>query len=122
MVRGRLGKGSSRPQEQEESHRRRVAELEAAATSSSHELQVRQLNADLGRPFDDAPVGLCKLDTDLRYVHINKWLARINGLPVAAHLGKTIVIPCRCGVERSQRFLQVPPQKVQFNGGVQLDG
>ena len=37
-----------------------------------------------------APVGLCVLDLDLRVVEINDWLARINGLPVAEHIGRTI--------------------------------
>ncbi len=37
-----------------------------------------------------SPVGLCYLDTDLRFRYINEWLARINGLPVEAHLGRKI--------------------------------
>jgi len=37
-----------------------------------------------------APVGLCYFDTGLRFLYINEWLARINGLPVEAHLGNTI--------------------------------
>ena len=42
-----------------------------------------------------APVGLCYLDRDLRYVEINRWLARINGLTVEQHLGRTLdeVVP-----------------------------
>lgn len=36
----------------------------------------------LKRSLDDAPIGLCYLDTDLRFVHINEWLAKINGVPV----------------------------------------
>ena len=36
------------------------------------------------------PMGLCYFDTELRYRWINDWLARLNGLPVAAHYGKTI--------------------------------
>ena len=68
-----------------ESLRSRVAELEAAASrNSSTEHEILRLNADLKRSFDDAPVGLCYFDTDLRYVHINEWLAKINGLPVQA--------------------------------------
>ncbi len=41
------------------------------------------------------PVGICYFDTDLRFCYINEVLANINGLPVEAHLGKTIyeVIP-----------------------------
>jgi len=42
------------------------------------------------RLYAIAPVGLCYFDTDLRYVYVNEWLARINGLSVQAHLGKTI--------------------------------
>ncbi len=40
--------------------------------------------------YSVAPVGLCYFDTNLKYRYINEWLARINGLPVVAHLGKTI--------------------------------
>ncbi len=46
--------------------------------------------SDLERLYAIAPVGLCYFDTDLRFLYINEWLARINGLPVEAHLGKTI--------------------------------
>jgi len=40
--------------------------------------------------YSVAPVGLCYFDADLRFLYINEWLARINGLPVKAHLGETI--------------------------------
>lgn len=40
--------------------------------------------------YDTAPVGLCVLDTELRYVRINERLAEINGIPVSEHLGRTI--------------------------------
>ncbi|MEI7832198.1 MAG: PAS domain S-box protein [bacterium] len=42
-----------------------------------------------------APVGLCVLDTDLRYVRVNERMAEINGLSVEQHLGRTIreVVP-----------------------------
>ncbi len=45
--------------------------------------------------YHNAPVGLCCFDTDLRYLHINKWLAQLNGLPIEKHLGRTVheVIP-----------------------------
>ncbi len=45
---------------------------------------------DVERLYATAPVGLCYFDTDLRFLYINEWLARINGLSVKAHLGKTI--------------------------------
>jgi formate hydrogenlyase transcriptional activator len=40
--------------------------------------------------FQSAPVGLCFLDRELRFVQVNDRLARIDGLPVEQHLGKTI--------------------------------
>ena len=40
--------------------------------------------------YSIAPVGLCYFDSDLRFLYINEWLARINGLSVTTHLGKTI--------------------------------
>ncbi len=46
--------------------------------------------AEVERLYAIAPVGLCYMDTDLRFVYINEWLARLNGLPVEAHLGKPV--------------------------------
>ncbi len=45
--------------------------------------------------YQTVPIGLCLLDKDLRYRHINEWLASINGLSVEEHLGRLIgeVIP-----------------------------
>jgi PAS domain S-box-containing protein len=42
-----------------------------------------------------APVGILVLDANMRYVHINEYLAQMNGLPLEAHLGKTLkeVVP-----------------------------
>ncbi|MFC5220305.1 SpoIIE family protein phosphatase [Streptomyces coerulescens] len=38
-----------------------------------------------------SPIGLAVLDRDLRYRFINDALARLNGLPVEAHLGRSIL-------------------------------
>ncbi len=38
----------------------------------------------------EAPVGLCFLDRELRYVFINEWLAELNGTSVEGHLGRTV--------------------------------
>ncbi len=46
--------------------------------------------SEVERLYGISPVGLCYFDTDLRFRYINEWLARINGIPVEAHLGKTI--------------------------------
>ena len=40
--------------------------------------------------FTAAPAGLAILDRELRYVQLNETLALMNGLPVAAHLGKRV--------------------------------
>ncbi len=40
--------------------------------------------------YATVPVGLCVLDTNLRYVRINNLLAEIHGISVADHLGKTV--------------------------------
>jgi len=40
--------------------------------------------------YDAAPVGLCFLDANMRYVSINKHLAEMNGVPIADHLGKYV--------------------------------
>ncbi len=64
------------------------------------------------------PIGLCSLDTNLRYIHINDWLAELNGLPVEAHLGRTIreVLPdVAAGVEQQLR-------KVIDTGDPLIDG
>ncbi len=40
--------------------------------------------------FSQSPIGLAVYDPDLRYIRLNEALARINGLPVADHLGRRI--------------------------------
>ena len=52
--------------------------------------QRSEQESEVERLYAIAPVGLCYFDTDLRFLYINEWLARINGLPVDAHLGKPI--------------------------------
>ena len=66
----------------------------------------RSAICDDGRPRDEileeleqlyrvAPVGLCLVDRELRFRRVNEHLAAINGVPVDAHLGRTVreVIP-----------------------------
>ncbi|MEU6171041.1 SpoIIE family protein phosphatase [Streptantibioticus parmotrematis] len=51
--------------------------------------------------FDTAALGIAIFDTDLRYVRVNRALARMNGLTVEEHLGHTVkeVRPGRPGEE-----------------------
>jgi PAS domain S-box-containing protein len=44
--------------------------------------------AQLHAIYDGAPVGLCFLDRDLRYISVNKRLAEMHSVPVASHLGR----------------------------------
>lgn len=68
--------------------RRRIAGLE-------HDLAAQRAQADenlslLNEFVATAPVGRALVDADLRFVLINEYLAEINGLPVAAHIGRTV--------------------------------
>lgn len=56
--------------------------------SSLEALPVQRL-AQLQAIYDGAPVGLCFLDCDLRYVSINRRLAEMNGAPEDEHIGRT---------------------------------
>jgi len=51
---------------------------------------LEDLILDIHSVYKDLPIGLCCLDTDFRYIHINEWLAKINGMPAEDHLGRTI--------------------------------
>ena len=64
-------------------------------------LEIEQLRSrlrELEHVYEEAPVGLFVLDTDLRYIRINERLANMNGKPVAAHIGRTLgeIIPEKC--------------------------
>ncbi len=68
-----------------------VTEREAAADAlRQSEARYRRQAAELELIYRTAPVGLCVLDTQLRYVHVNEHLAEFDRLPVEEHLGKTI--------------------------------
>lgn len=71
----------------------RSAVLPAAASLKRNSLIAEgppgQRLAQLQAIYDGAPVGLCMLDTNLRYVSLNRTLAQMNGAPAEAHLGRT---------------------------------
>jgi PAS domain-containing protein len=46
--------------------------------------------AQLQAIYDFAPVGLCFMDRQFRYLSVNERLSRMSGLPVAVHLGRTV--------------------------------
>lgn len=66
----------------------------------------------------NAPVGFGFVDTQLRYLRVNRMLADINGAPMEAHLGRTVaeVVPrlwpvvepaCRRVLERGEAVLDL---------------
>ena len=59
-------------------------DVEASAAEAHDHLRKLQLL------YETAPIGLCELDHDLRYVRINGALARMNGIPAADHIGRTV--------------------------------
>jgi PAS domain S-box-containing protein len=59
------------------------------ATSSLEALPTLRL-AQLQAIYDGAPVGLCFLDKNLRYVSMNRRLAEMNGFSVKSHLGRSV--------------------------------
>lgn len=52
--------------------------------------QVSSQLAELDQIYQYAPVGLCFVDQNLRYVRINEHLAAMNGRPAGEHIGRTI--------------------------------
>ncbi|MEG4068848.1 PAS domain S-box protein [Microcoleus sp. Pol11C2] len=60
-----------------------------------NEIRIRRQLAELDLVYQTTPVGLCFIDTNLRYIRLNECLAAINGRSIAEHLGRTVreVIP-----------------------------
>jgi len=50
----------------------------------------RQRLVEIEDLYRNAPVGLCAMDKDLRWVRINERMASANGFSVAAHIGKRV--------------------------------
>ncbi|MHC4416143.1 MAG: PAS domain S-box protein [Planctomycetota bacterium] len=85
--------------------------------------QSRHGPADPDHLYRTAPVGLCVVDTDLRFVRVNERLAAINGRQVSEHVGRTLkeVVPdiapkmepiCRRVLESGQPLHDVEIQGV----------
>lgn len=62
--------------------------LEEALRRNQEEMRVRL--AELEALYFSAPLGLAMIDKDLRFVRANEALAEIDGMPAAAHLGRSI--------------------------------
>ena len=64
--------------------RQRVAELEDELRNTRLRLE------ELDQLYHTAPIGLCLMDTELRFVRINAQLAAINGVAIKDHIGATL--------------------------------
>jgi PAS domain S-box-containing protein len=62
---------------------------QAASLLQAQQATIQQQLGEIESIYQMAPVGLCFVDTDFRYVRINEQLAQINGSSVAEHIGKT---------------------------------
>jgi PAS domain S-box-containing protein len=67
-----------------------ASDLAPKAIAFPAQKEFRQQLAEIEAIYTAAPIGLCFIDTDLRFIRINEQLAQINGLPVSAHIGKTV--------------------------------
>ena len=64
----------------------------ADGSGADHGLGNRPMDrgSQLRAIYDGAPVGLCFVDIELRYVSLNRRLAEMHGIPLEAHLGRKL--------------------------------
>jgi PAS domain S-box-containing protein len=72
--------------------------------------------AQLQAIYNGAPVGLCMLDCDLRYVSLNHRLAEMHGVPLTEHLGRTLeeILP--------GTFREIQPYLLRALAGEAIEG
>ena len=56
--------------------------------------------AELESLYGSAPIGLAFFDREYRYLRVNDELAEVNGVPIAAHIGRTLreIVPVSAAV------------------------
>jgi PAS domain S-box-containing protein len=69
---------------------RKSADVGSDSAISNLEAMPAQRLAQLQAIYDGAPVGLCFLDPNLRYLSINRRLAAMNGAAAELYLGRTV--------------------------------
>ncbi|MEG4234414.1 PAS domain S-box protein [Microcoleus sp. Pol11C3] len=67
-----------------------IGSLTDLSVCKALEQELAQRQALFDAFFKEAPAGLCILDSQLRYLQINQFLAEINCLSPAEHIGKTV--------------------------------
>ena len=63
---------------------------QAQNQNRENETRIRRQLAEIDLVYNTTPVGLSFVDTNLRYIRINKCLAEINGRSIADHIGRTV--------------------------------
>jgi PAS domain S-box-containing protein len=90
------------------------------------EERARQQAAELEAIYEAAPIGLAVVDTELRYRRINERLARINGIPAADHVGRSVadVVPS-LGAQAAEVMRRIRetgrPVRSEFKGDTKAD-
>jgi PAS domain S-box-containing protein len=72
-----------------------VVAVHDATSLKRAEQEARARLEELESLYRNAPVGLCLIDRDLRFVRVNEQVARFNGIPASAHAGRPLeeVVP-----------------------------
>lgn len=97
-----------RAEQQIRQQQQALEELRSQLLQEQRELQALEKQTEhlalLDTLFDVAPVGMCFMDAELRFIRINSMLAALNGLPKEAHLGQKFdeLFP-----EMAQRFAPI---------------
>lgn len=63
---------------------------QSEAMVQAQQRQLQQQLAEIETIYQSAPIGLTVIDPDLRFIRVNQRLADMNGMPVEAHLGRTV--------------------------------
>lgn len=67
-----------------------TGERDATVRASRAERRGEEIDAQLRAVYSALPVGVAFVSPDLRYERVNEALAQMNGLPVEAHIGRTV--------------------------------
>jgi PAS domain S-box-containing protein len=79
---------------------------EAQEALRASEARAAAARDQLEATYATAPIGMCLIDTELRYVRINDRLATINGAPAAAHIGRHVSEMAPDFARQAQALLQ----------------
>lgn len=86
------------------------------------EEQLQETVALLDTLLDSAPIGFAFFDCGLRYLRVNETLARINGIPAEAMLGRTVAEALPEMAEVEARSLRPVLETGQAQIGVEVKG